>query len=92
MFLPRHIERPVLDQDCGLSEQVLFAFWKPEFALWQISVQAARPDELIQARAGLLSGRLAELAKGHGGTLSLQQTGPEGTVFCLNLPKGDGTL
>jgi signal transduction histidine kinase len=26
--------------------------------------------------------------KGHGGTLSLERTGPEGTVFELRLPKG----
>ena len=29
----------------------------------------------------------AELVRGHGGSLSLQKTGPEGTVFCFSLPK-----
>ncbi|MBY6067987.1 HAMP domain-containing histidine kinase [Leisingera aquaemixtae] len=33
-----------------------------------------------------------ELARGHGGTVKLQKTGPEGTVFEICLPKGDGTL
>ncbi|MEW2913901.1 HAMP domain-containing sensor histidine kinase [Leisingera sp. JC11] len=33
-----------------------------------------------------------ELARGHGGTVKLQATGPEGTVFEICLPKGDGTL
>ncbi len=34
----------------------------------------------------------AELARGHGGTLTLKQTGAEGTVFELCLPKGDGMI
>ncbi|MBD3666047.1 HAMP domain-containing histidine kinase [Sulfitobacter sp. TSTF-M16] len=34
----------------------------------------------------------AELMRGHGGKLSLEHTGPEGTQFCIDLPKGDGTL
>jgi signal transduction histidine kinase len=34
----------------------------------------------------------AELVRGHGGTLDLTRTGPEGTVFVITLPKGDGTL
>lgn len=29
----------------------------------------------------------ADLIKGHGGTLTLKQTGPEGTVFCIRLPR-----
>lgn len=33
-----------------------------------------------------------ELVRGHGGTLELSQTGPEGTRFSICLPKGDGTL
>lgn len=33
-----------------------------------------------------------ELARGHGGSVKLTQTGPEGTVFEICLPKGDGTL
>ena len=31
----------------------------------------------------------AELVRGHGGELQLETTGPEGTVFCIRLPKGD---
>ena len=31
----------------------------------------------------------SELVRGHGGTLELEQTGSEGTVFCLRLPKAD---
>ncbi|MEP2715622.1 HAMP domain-containing sensor histidine kinase [Pseudophaeobacter sp.] len=34
----------------------------------------------------------AELIKGHGGSVGLSQTGPEGSVFEIYLPKGDGTL
>ncbi|MBW4709861.1 HAMP domain-containing histidine kinase [Roseobacter sp. YSTF-M11] len=34
----------------------------------------------------------AELVKGHGGTLELAHTGPEGTRFSICLPKGDGTM
>ena len=34
----------------------------------------------------------AELVRGHGGALSLVSTGPEGTVFLISLPKGDGGL
>jgi signal transduction histidine kinase len=34
----------------------------------------------------------AELVRGHGGMVALRQTGPEGSVFEIHLPKGDGTL
>ncbi|MGB3245659.1 MAG: HAMP domain-containing sensor histidine kinase [Sulfitobacter sp.] len=34
----------------------------------------------------------AELVRGHGGQLSLDHTGPDGTQFSISLPKGDGTL
>jgi len=34
----------------------------------------------------------AELIKGHGGQLALGATGPDGTVFEICLPKGDGTV
>ncbi|MHA6263274.1 sensor histidine kinase [Arenibacterium sp. CAU 1754] len=34
----------------------------------------------------------AELVRGHGGTLTLKHTGPEGTTFEICLPKGDGTI
>ncbi|WP_299872284.1 HAMP domain-containing sensor histidine kinase [uncultured Sulfitobacter sp.] len=34
----------------------------------------------------------AELVKGHGGRLQLLRTDENGTVFCITLPKGDGTL
>jgi signal transduction histidine kinase len=33
-----------------------------------------------------------ELIRGHGGTLELTRTGPDGTCFTVCLPKGDGTL
>ncbi|MBO9442581.1 HAMP domain-containing histidine kinase [Phaeobacter italicus] len=33
-----------------------------------------------------------ELARGHGGMVVLRETGPEGTVFDICLPKGDGTI
>lgn len=33
-----------------------------------------------------------ELVRGHGGTLTLSHTGPDGTVFEICLPKGDGTI
>ncbi|MCY4300886.1 MAG: HAMP domain-containing sensor histidine kinase [Aestuariivita sp.] len=33
-----------------------------------------------------------ELVRGHGGTLSLKKTGPEGTTFAIGLPKGDATI
>lgn len=32
----------------------------------------------------------AELVRGHGGTLTLQRTGPDGTVFEVCIPRGDG--
>ena len=31
----------------------------------------------------------AELVRGHGGTLILEYTGPDGTAFCIDLPKGN---
>ncbi len=34
----------------------------------------------------------ADLVRGHGGTLDLLSTGPEGTVFEIRLPKGNGAL
>ncbi|WP_121063743.1 sensor histidine kinase [Chachezhania antarctica] len=34
----------------------------------------------------------AELVRGHGGTLTLQSTGVQGTTFVIRLPKGDGAL
>jgi signal transduction histidine kinase len=34
----------------------------------------------------------AELTKGHGGSVTLSETGPEGSRFEIDLPKGDGTL
>lgn len=34
----------------------------------------------------------AELVRGHGGMVALRKTGPEGSVFEIRLPKGDGTL
>lgn len=34
----------------------------------------------------------SELVRGHGGTLSLRSSGPEGTVFDIHLPKGDGAI
>ena len=34
----------------------------------------------------------AELVRGHGGDIQLVETGPEGTEFRIQLPKGDDTL
>lgn len=34
----------------------------------------------------------AELVRGHGGTLELKRTGPDGTIFEICLPKSDGTV
>ena len=34
----------------------------------------------------------SELVRGHGGALMLKQTGADGTVFHIHLPKGDGAL
>lgn len=34
----------------------------------------------------------AELVRGHGGRLELTETGPEGTVFTICLPKSDGAI
>lgn len=34
----------------------------------------------------------AELSRGHGGSVTLRQTGSEGTIFDVCLPKGDGTI
>lgn len=33
-----------------------------------------------------------ELARGHGGSVTLKETSPEGTVFEVRLPKGDGAI
>ena len=33
-----------------------------------------------------------ELVRGHGGSLALKSTGPEGTIFEICLPKGDGAI
>ena len=74
---------------------------------WQITVADGGPGLPPKAQAHLFtafqggarkggSGRglviAAELGRGHGGTLTLQKTGPEGTVFEIRLPKGDGAL
>lgn len=68
---------------------------------WWIKVQDSGPglpkkaqDHLFQpfhggARAGGTGLGLAiasELIRGHGGKLELQETGPEGTTFCIHLP------
>ena len=34
----------------------------------------------------------SELVRGHGGTLTLAESGEAGTRFCICLPKGDGTV
>lgn len=34
----------------------------------------------------------AELVRGHGGMLSLKHSGPDGSIFEICLPKGDGTI
>ena len=34
----------------------------------------------------------AELIRGHGGSVTLKQTGPEGTIFEICLPRGDGAI
>lgn len=34
----------------------------------------------------------SELVRGHGGTLALKHSGPEGTTFEICLPKGDGAI
>ena len=34
----------------------------------------------------------AELVRGHGGSLDMVETGPDGTLFRITLPKGDGTI
>ena len=59
-------------------------------------IKAARLRTLPLSVSGILVGSgLAiseELVRGHGGTLELTSTGPEGTVFTVCLPKGDGTI
>lgn len=42
-----------------------------------------------QGGAGLGLAISSELVRGHGGTLQLKSTGPEGTSFEIGLPKGD---
>lgn len=42
--------------------------------------------------AGLGLAISAELVRGHGGTLDLERSGPEGSVFRIRLPKGDGAI
>lgn len=69
---------------------------------WQIRVADTGPglpkptqDHLFQPFAGtnrrggsgLGLAIAAELARGHGGTLALEKTGPDGTTFLLTLPK-----
>ena len=42
--------------------------------------------------AGLGLAIAQELVRGHGGTLELEHTGPDGTAFKITLPKGDETF
>jgi len=39
--------------------------------------------------SGLGLAIVQELVRGHGGTLELARSGPEGTVFLIRLPMGD---
>jgi len=81
------------------------AFEDPE--AWWVSVSDTGPglpkraqDNLFTAfqggtrkgGTGLGLAIAAELAQGHGGSVSLRKTGAEGTIFDVCLPKGDGTL
>lgn len=74
---------------------------------WVINVQDTGPGMPPKARehlftafkggarkggSGLGLAIAAELVRGHGGTLELAKTGPEGTQFKITLPKGDGTF
>ncbi|NUH65675.1 HAMP domain-containing histidine kinase [Sulfitobacter sp. S0837] len=75
--------------------------------VWRITVSDTGPGLPPKARehlftafqggarkggAGLGLVIASELIRGHGGTLSLRRSDPEGTVFEINLPKGDGTI
>lgn len=89
----------------GAGEITLKATDEP--SAWSIEVRDTGPGLPPKARehlftafrggarkggSGLGLAIAAELIRGHGGTLKLQDTGPSGTVFIINLPKGDGTF
>ncbi|MGR3617356.1 MAG: sensor histidine kinase [Paracoccaceae bacterium] len=74
---------------------------------WHIRVSDSGPGLPLRARenlftpfqggvrkggSGLGLAIAAELARGHGGDLSLKETGPEGTIFEIRLPRGDGAI
>tara|TARA_R110002049_G_scaffold23781_3_gene84422 strand:+ start:22310 stop:23695 length:1386 start_codon:yes stop_codon:yes gene_type:complete len=74
---------------------------------WQITISDTGPGLPPKARAHLFTAFqggarkggsglglviAAELVRGHGGSLALQYSGPEGTAFDIILPKGDGTI
>jgi len=78
-----------------------------EAGAWQITVSDTGPGLPPKAREHLFTAFqggarkggsglglviASELVRGHGGTLSLRSSGPEGTVFSIILPKGDGTV
>ena len=77
------------------------------FTTWHITVRDTGPGLPAKAQehlftpfqggarkggSGLGLAIAEELVRGHGGQLTLDHTGPEGTSFGLSLPKGDGTL
>ncbi|MBE1283924.1 MAG: sensor histidine kinase [Rhodobacteraceae bacterium] len=58
----------------------------------QESLFLAFQGSVRKGGSGLGLAIAAELVRGHGGSLMLAETGPEGTVFEICLPKGDGTI
>lgn len=85
---------------------VTISAWETEHA-WMIGVYDTGPGLPPKAQeylfkpfqggarkggSGLGLAIASELVRGHGGTLALKSTGPEGTVFEICLPRGDGGI
>ncbi len=90
----------------GKSGEVVIAA-RDEGSVWLITIGDTGPGLPRQAQenlftpfqggirkggSGLGLAIAAELARGHGGHVALASTGPQGTVFEICLPKGDGTV
>ncbi len=93
--------RQAIEATSGAGEIVVAAREAPEE--WVITITDTGPGLPARAQetlfqpfsagtrkggTGLGLAIAAELARGHGGELALERTGPEGTTFALHLPRG----
>ncbi|WP_158964449.1 sensor histidine kinase [Chachezhania sediminis] len=97
--------RQAIESQGGTGEIAISA--REEDTLWRVRIDDTGPglprkaqEHLFTAfQGGARKGGsglglviAAELVRGHGGTLTLRETGPSGTSFEIVLPKGDGAL